>query len=149
MIRGRADAGLRPVTYDWMRQVVQNPLGIVSAVDLTPCSAVSSHGTGVSNRWLGGVQGRRSERAWQCQVRQQVHPVSLLTVGARRRQVAVGDHAVTVEHRGTCGTHPVTELRGGASDHNDLRVLSLREEASKGVTALFDLGVINRALGRP
>jgi hypothetical protein len=45
--------------------------------------------------------------------------------------------------------HPATQLRGGASGHNDLRVRSLREKASERVTALFDCGGINRALDLP
>jgi hypothetical protein len=45
--------------------------------------------------------------------------------------------------------HPATQLRGGASVHNDLRVRSLREKASERVTTLFDCGGINRALDLP
>jgi hypothetical protein len=69
------------VTYDRMRQVMQNPLRVVSRVDLSPRGAVLGHGTGVSGRRLGGVQGRGSGRAWQRKVRLVVCPVSLLTVG--------------------------------------------------------------------
>jgi hypothetical protein len=125
---------------------MQNPLGVVFGVDLTPCGAMSGHGTSASSRWLDGARAdaRDSVRSGQ-----QVRPVSLLTVGGRGRQVAVGDRVVTVEHRGTRGTYPVTGLRGGESGHNDLHVRSLWKKVSEGITALFDRGGINRALGRP
>jgi hypothetical protein len=91
-----------------------------------------------------GADARNNVRSGQ-----QVRPASLLTVGGRGRQVAVGDRAVTVERRGTRGTHPATGFRGGESGHNDLRVWLLQKKVSEGVTTLFDRGGINRALGRP
>jgi hypothetical protein len=47
---------------------MQNPLGVVSRVDLTPHGTVLGHGTGVSGHWLGGAQGRGSGRAWERKV---------------------------------------------------------------------------------
>jgi hypothetical protein len=35
---------------------MQNPLGVVFGVDLTPCGAMSGHGTSASSRWLDGAR---------------------------------------------------------------------------------------------
>jgi hypothetical protein len=56
---------------------------------------------------------------------------------------------VTVERRGTHGTHPAIELRGGALGHVDLCVRSFRKMPSEGVTASLARGAINRSVDHP
>jgi hypothetical protein len=146
-IRGQADIGLRPVTYDRTWQVTQNLLRVVSGVDLTLHGATQVMApvrpvVGSVARKGAGADARNSVRSGQ-----QVRPVSLLTIGVRGRPVAIGDHTVTVECRGTRGTHLVTGLRGGASGHADLCVRSSRRMPSEGVTASLARGDINRSVG--
>jgi hypothetical protein len=76
-----------------------------------------------------------------------VRSVSLLTIGTCGRQVAVEDRMVTIERRGTRGTHPAIRLRGGASGHVDLCVRSSRKMPSEGVTTSLAHRAINRTVG--